>query len=114
MSHNFLHLKKYKTLNKLFKCTVILFDGSTTNIRLIKSLALGLMWSGVKYIPDFTFDNNLRMFSSSNGKFPVNRAYKITPQLQTSAAGPSYFIPYKKVYFNIQMLSLTLIISGLA
>jgi len=33
------------------------------------------------------------MFSSSKGRVPQRRAYKITPQLQTSTSGPAYNFP---------------------
>jgi hypothetical protein len=33
------------------------------------------------------------MFSSSKGRVPQRRAYKITPQLQTSTSGPAYNLP---------------------
>jgi len=41
----------------------------------------------------FIFLKRLGMFSSSKGRVPQRRAYKITPQLQTSTSGPAYNFP---------------------
>lgn len=49
---------------------------------------------GIWNTPRFTFSNNCRRLSSSNGNAPTNKAYKITPHDQTSARRPSYFSPY--------------------
>ena len=32
-------------------------------------------------------------FCPSNGRDPLTNVYKITPKLQTSTSGPSYFLP---------------------
>ena len=32
-------------------------------------------------------------FCPSNGRDPLTNVYKITPKLQTSTSGPSYFFP---------------------
>jgi hypothetical protein len=32
-------------------------------------------------------------FASSKGRVPQRRAYRITPQLQTSTSGPAYNLP---------------------
>ena len=39
------------------------------------------------------FRNRLGMFSSSKGKDPHSRAYRMTPQLHTSTSGPQYSFP---------------------
>lgn len=39
------------------------------------------------------FLNKLGIFSSSNGRLPHSRAYRITPQLHTSTSGPAYIFP---------------------
>lgn len=49
---------------------------------------------GIWNTPRFTFSSNCRRLSSSNGKAPTNKAYKITPQDHTSARRPSYFSPW--------------------
>jgi hypothetical protein len=41
----------------------------------------------------FIFLKRFGMFSSSNGKVPHRRAYRITPQLHTSTSGPAYNLP---------------------
>lgn len=49
---------------------------------------------GIWNTPRFTFSNNCRRLSSSNGRAPTNKAYRITPHDHTSARRPSYFSPY--------------------
>ena len=44
-------------------------------------------------VPDLDFPEQLGMFSSSKGRDPHSRAYKMTPQLHTSTSGPQYSFP---------------------
>lgn len=39
------------------------------------------------------FLKRLGIFSSSKGRVPQRRAYRITPQLHTSTSGPAYSFP---------------------
>ncbi|OMH84632.1 hypothetical protein AX774_g1844 [Zancudomyces culisetae] len=71
----------------------IRFTGSTSNIRLINSLASPLTWLGILNIPLLIFLNNAGMLSSSNGSFPHNITYNITPHDHTSTSGPAYNLP---------------------
>lgn len=48
------------------------------------------MWN----TPRFTFSRSCLKLSSSKGRAPTNKAYRITPHDQTSARRPSYFSPY--------------------
>lgn len=47
----------------------------------------------LKPAPTLIFLNRLGMFSSSKGSEPQSRAYKMTPQDQTSTSGPAYSRP---------------------
>lgn len=46
------------------------------------------------------------MFSSSKGRVPHRRAYKITPQLHTSTSGPAYNLPEITYKENNQVFEL--------
>lgn len=50
---------------------------------------------GMWKTPRLTFSSSWRKLSSSKGNAPTSRAYRITPQDQTSALRPSYFSPWK-------------------
>ena len=52
--------------------------------------------------PLLIFRNNVGICSSSNGKVPHNKAYKITPQLHTSTSGPAYSFPAIGSYSEMQ------------
>lgn len=72
---------------------VALFIGSTFNMCCNKETTLLFKYSGTLKTPDFIFRNKVGMCSSSNGRVPQSRAYKITPQLQMSTSGPAYNLP---------------------
>lgn len=50
---------------------------------------------GMWKTPRLTFSSSWRKLSSSKGNAPTSRAYRMTPQDQTSALRPSYFSPWK-------------------
>ena len=72
---------------------VIRSSGSTSSILGMRSLAPGDSWLGRLYMPPLIFLNRLGMFSSSKGRLPHSRAYRMTPQLHTSTSGPPYSLP---------------------
>lgn len=59
---------------------------------------------GIWNTPRFTFSNNCRKLSSSNGSAPTNKAYKITPHDHTSARLPSYFSPWNGIVHSRVMI----------
>lgn len=73
--------------------TVNLFSGFTSIIPRKRFWQSGGTKCGMWKTPRFTFSSSCLKLSSSNGKAPTNKAYKITPQDQTSARRPSYFSP---------------------
>lgn len=75
-------------------CWIVMrFAGSTVSILLMRSCESLGRKAGIVKTPLFTFPKSFLMSSSSNGSFPVSKAYKITPQLQISAVIPLYCFP---------------------
>lgn len=81
---------------KKMKLTVSLFSGFTSIIPLSRFWQSGGTKCGMWNTPRLTFSNSCLKLSSSKGRAPTKRAYKITPQDQTSAFRPSYFSPWKE------------------
>mmetsp|Transcript_19583 Transcript_19583/g.22692 ORF Transcript_19583/g.22692 Transcript_19583/m.22692 type:complete len:81 (+) Transcript_19583:1665-1907(+) len=72
---------------------VMRFIGSTSSIRGIRFRASCDKCDGRLYIPDLIFLNRLGMDSSSNGRDPQSKAYRMTPHDHTSTSGPAYKCP---------------------
>lgn len=78
----------------LMSSMVALFIGSICNIWHSKLTTLDLLrYSGIGKIPDLIFLNKVGTCSSSKGRVPQRRAYRITPQDQISTSGPAYSFP---------------------
>lgn len=50
-------------------------------------------YSGIGKMPDLIFLNSDGTCSSSKGRVPHSKAYRITPQDQISTSGPAYNLP---------------------
>jgi len=79
----------------MFFLTVNRFSGLTSIIPRSKFWQSGGTKWGMWKTPRFTFSRSCLRLSSSNGKAPTNKAYRITPHDHTSARLPSYFSPYE-------------------
>lgn len=80
---------------RISSLTVNRFSGFTSIMPRSRFWQSGGTKCGIWKTPFFTFSNNCRKLSSSNGNAPTSSAYSITPHDQTSAFLPSYFSPCK-------------------
>jgi hypothetical protein len=78
--------------------TVKRFSGFTSIIPRSKFWQSGGTKWGMWKTPRLTFSRSCRRLSSSKGKAPTSKAYRITPHDHTSARLPSYFSPLKNEY----------------
>ena len=80
----------------VIKLTASLFSGLTSIMPLRRFWQSGGTKWGMWKLPRLTFSRSCRRLSSSKGRAPTNKAYRITPHDHTSARRPSYFSPWKK------------------
>lgn len=85
----------FKSINQI-KLTVSRFSGLTSIIPRKRFWQSGGTKCGMWNTPRLTFSSSCLRLSSSNGRAPTSKAYKITPHDHTSARRPSYFSPYKE------------------
>lgn len=84
----------FKNQSCFFTSSMVdLFIGSTCSIQHSRLTTLLFRYSGMGNIPDFILRNKVGTCSSSNGRVPQSRAYRMTPHDQTSTSGPAYSFP---------------------
>lgn len=67
--------------------------GSVCNMWQSKLTTDLFKYSGIGKMPDLILRNSVGTCSSSNGRVPQSKAYRITPQDQMSTSGPAYSFP---------------------